>query len=149
MAMAETDAEKVLVFVADGRAYGCPLDAIREIVPFHAATRLAGAPDYVVGLINLRGRLVTVVDLAAQLGSRAAGTTRAAGGSIILLEVASRMVGVLVEEVRDVRPLSAEAVEPIQRDEGGSGMMLRSLARLSDGVVVVLDPDAIVAHVLQ
>src|SRR5687768_573233 len=83
-AMAEPDVTKVLVFVAEDRRYGCPLDAIREIVPLRAATRLAGAPAYVVGLINLRGRLVTVVDLAAQLGTRAVDAARPAGGSIVL-----------------------------------------------------------------
>ena len=145
--MAEPDVTKALVFVAGDRRYGCPLDVVREIVPFRTATRLAGAPEYVVGLINLRGRLVTVVDLAAQLGTRAAGAAQSAGGSIVLLECASRMVGVLVDEVRDVRSVGADAVEPIQRDEGGSGV-LRALARFNDGVAVLLDPDALVAHVL-
>lgn len=145
--MAETDVTKILLFVADDRRYGCPLDAVREIVPLRAATRLAGAPAYVVGLINLRGRLVTVVDLAAQLGTRTTGAAQSAGGSIVLIECAPRMIGVLVDEVRDVRSAGADAVEPIQRDEAGSGV-LRALARLDDGVAAVIDPDALVAHVL-
>lgn len=145
--MADPNVAKLLVFVAGNRRYGCPLEAIREIVPHRSATRLAGAPAHVVGLINLRGRLVTVVDLAAQLGTRAQDEARPAGGSIVLLESASRMVGVLVDEVRDVRSVSADAVEPIQRDEGGS-KVLRALTRLSDGVAVLIDPDALVAHVL-
>ena len=138
----------MLVFVAEGSRYGCTLDAVREIVPYRVATRLPGAPAHVVGLINLRGRLITVTDLAVQLGSRTAGSVRPAGGSIVLLESGSRTVGVLVDEVRDVRPVGPDAVEPMQRDEATPGV-LRALARFEDVIAVVVDADALVAHVLQ
>ena len=146
--MADSDGPRLLVFIAAGSRYGCGLEAVREIVPFRAATRLPGAPAHVVGLINLRGRLVTVTDLAVQLGRRDAASERPAGGSIILLESGARTVGVLVDEVRDVRFVGTTAVEPIQRDESGPGVM-RALARFDDGVAVVLDAEAIIAHVLQ
>jgi purine-binding chemotaxis protein CheW len=140
--------EQLLVFVAEGHRYAVAIEAVQEIVPYRVATRLPGAPSHVVGLINLRGRLVTVTDLAVQLGSRTAGGERPEGGSIILVESGARTVGMMVDEVRDVRPIVPGTVEPIQRDEATPGM-LQSLARFGDGVAVVLDPNALVAHVLQ
>ena len=61
--------ERLLVFVAEEHRYAIAIEAVKEIVPARAATRLPGAPPHVAGLINLRGRLVTVTDLAVQLGS--------------------------------------------------------------------------------
>ena len=147
-ATTEPDSERLLVFAAEGHRYGFVIEAVKEIVPYRAATRFSGAPAHVVGLINLRGRLVTVTDLAVQLGSRAAGSARPVGGSIILVESGARTVGVLVDEVRDVRPVGSGTVEPIQRDAATPGV-LKSLARFGDGVAVILDTDALVALVLQ
>ena len=145
---AEAAGERLLVFAAEGHRYAVAIEAVKEIVPYRVATRLPGAPAHVVGLINLRGRLVTVTDLAVQLGSRAAGSERSSGGSIILVESGARTVGMMVDEVRDVRPIVAGTVEPIQRDEGTPGL-LQSLARFDDGVAVILDMHALVANILQ
>ena len=134
--------------MAAGDRYGCPIDAVREIIPYRAATRLPGAPAHVVGLINLRGRLVAVSDFAVHVGGRDGAAARRTTWSIILVQSGARMVGVLVDEVRDVRPVRPDAIEPIQRHAAASGV-LNALARFDDGPAVVLDADAFVAHVLQ
>lgn len=85
--------------------YGCDIDVVREIVPFRRATRLPGAPAYVLGLINLRGTIVTVIDLGRRLAPERAG---ACEGSIVIVDHGTRVVGVAVEEVMDVRQLAAE-----------------------------------------
>lgn len=146
--MAELEGARLLVFLAGGRRYACSIDAVREIIPARPATRLPGAPSAVIGLINLRGRLVTVVDLAAQLDARDANAPRPGGGSIVLLESGSRMIGVLVDEVRDVRTAAAGATDPLQREESMPAV-LQALARFADGTAVVIDPGALVAHVLS
>jgi purine-binding chemotaxis protein CheW len=148
--MDKAEGTRFLVFEAEGRRYACTLGSVREIVPFRGATRLPGAPPAVVGLINLRGRLVTVVDLSVQLGAREAGGRAGGVGSIVMLGAGTRLVGLLVDEVRDVRPVDAEAVEPIpEAADGQVSGTVRALARLDDGVAVVLDPDAIINDILQ
>lgn len=144
--MAEPGGSRFLVFESAGRRYACSLDAVREIVPFRAATRLPGAPVHVVGLINLRGRLLTVVDLAVYLGGPEGGSRKGAG-SIVLVGSGARVVGVLVDEVRDVRPVADDAVERVTDATIAHGAV-RALARLDDGIAVVLDTDAIVGNVL-
>lgn len=146
--MDESGSARLLVFLADGRRYGCALQAVREIVHYRAPTRLPGAPAHIAGLINLRGRLVTLVDLAMQLGVRSAGQPRTASSSIVLVESGARVVGLIVDEVRDVRPVAADAMESMAEGAGTPGVM-RALARFDDGVAVVLDADAIVSNILQ
>ena len=60
-------AARTLLFRVAGKTYGCDIDAVREIIPYRRATRLPGAPSFVQGLINLRGTIVTVLDLGTRL----------------------------------------------------------------------------------
>jgi len=123
--------------------YGCDIAAVREIVPVRRATRLPGAPTYVSGLINLRGAIVTVIDLAARL----AGTTAAADGAVVLAEHAGKQVGIAVDEVRDVEILAPERFEAATGDIARGGIV-SGLGHLDSGIVVVLDVAAVVRQVM-
>lgn len=135
---------RVLLFGVAGRVYGCEIGAVREIIPFRRTTRLPGAPGYVCGLINLRGSIVTVLDLGLRLG--AAPVDRVAG-SIILVEHDAKSVGVGVDEVRDVQPLPADRIEPAGGDHARGGVV-RGIGHLDDEIVILLDMPAIVRQVL-
>ena len=123
--------------------YGCDIGSVREIVPIRHATRLPGAPPYVRGLINLRGAIVTVIDLAARL----AGTSAAMEGSVVLADHGSKHVGLAVDEVRDVQLLAPDRFEPATGDVARGGVV-RGLGHLDDGVVIVLDVPAVVRQVM-
>ena len=119
-----------LVFRAGGRVYACDVAAVREVVPLDARarlTRLPGAPASVVGLLNVRGKIVTVVDAGALLhGTRASGDGRGAHAMVLIVDCGARGVGLAVERVADVRALRVE--------EGYSQLDVRSLVR--DAVVI-------------
>lgn len=104
-------------------------------------TRVPGAPAYVRGLINMRGTIVTVLDLALRLDPSSAPI---GDGSILLLRHRDRLVGIVVEEVLDLRALEI--------DEGDAGprrgTIVRGMATLDDAPVVVLDLDALIKQVL-
>ena len=55
--------DRSLVFRVSGRAYACQVSAVREVVPLGRVTRLPGAPDTILGLINIRGELLICVSL--------------------------------------------------------------------------------------
>ena len=138
-----TAAARTLLFNAAGRVYGCDIESVREIIPYRRATRLPGAPTYVQGLINLRGTLVTVLDLGRRLD---ASREPVREGSIILAEHGARVVGIAVDEVMDVQAITEE---PIATDAGEAARgLVRGLGRLDDGVVVLVDIHALVAQVL-
>ena len=134
---------RTLLFRVAERVYGCDIEAVREIIPYRRATRLPGAPRYVQGLINLRGTIVTVLDLGARLdGAR----PPVRDGSIILATHGTRVVGVAVDEVMDVRAITEE---PIAASAGDLPRgLVRGLGHLGDGVVVLVDIHALVMQVL-
>lgn len=134
---------RLLLFAVAGTVYGCDIGAVREIVPIRHATRLPGAPQYVRGLINLRGAIVTVIDLAARL----AGGSAALEGSVVLADHGSKHVGLAVDEVRDVQLLAPDRFEPATGDVARGGIV-RGLGHLDDGVVIVLDVPAVVRQVM-
>lgn len=125
--------------------YGCDIDDIREIVPYRQATRLPGAPSYVQGLINLRGTIVTVLDLAVRLDAT---RPAIADGSIMLVALpgSARLVGIAVQEVMDVRVLGP------QNDAGYGGEaaadVVRGLAQIDGSTVILLDIHILVRQVL-
>ncbi len=143
-------AHRYLVFGVGGRLYGCEIDVVREIVPFRRCTRLPGAPPYVCGLINLRGTVVTVIDLGLRLGFAPVDRN---DGSVILAEHAGRLVGLGVDEMRDVQRLAPEEIELATGTDGGyaygsGGGAVRGIARVATGVVVLLDAAPIIRQAL-
>ena len=138
-------AARTLLFRVAGSIYGCDIDAVREIIPYRRATRWPGAPPYVEGLINLRGTIVTVLDLGARRDASRP-PMREGGGSIILAEHGTRVVGVAVDEVMDVQAI---AEEPADAGRGESrGGLVRGLGHLGDDVVVLIDIHTLVTQVL-
>jgi chemotaxis signal transduction protein len=135
-------AQRTLLFRAGGRTFGCVLDAVREIVPQRRATRLPGAPPAVQGLINLRGTIVTVVDLPLWLGGE---QSAARDGSIILVDYGSRVAGLAVDEVLDVQMVAAEDAVGALADRNGA---VRGMGRLGDTVVILLDVTSLVRQAL-
>jgi purine-binding chemotaxis protein CheW len=123
---AELELHRFLLFGVAGRLCACDLDTVREIVPARAATRLPGAPEWVRGLINLRGMLVTVVDLAVRFGSDAeAGHSK----SVIVVEAAGKSFGIGVDEVRDVQSVADDALEEVDAQRAAGGI-IRGLAHV-------------------
>jgi purine-binding chemotaxis protein CheW len=139
-------ARRTLLFRVGSAVYGCDIDDIREIVPFRQATRLPGAPNYVHGLINLRGTIVTVVDLGVLL--EATRERVADEGSIMLVALAgnTRLVGVAVEEVMDVRAVGTARDDVIAERAGSDAV--RGLAHVDGGTVILLDIHSLVRQVL-
>ena len=89
---------KLLCFHVAGQDFGVPIAAVKETIPERPLTRLFLVPPFVAGLINLRGEVVAVLDLAALLGlDRAQESGRRAPKNIVILRAS------LLPDVRDVR----------------------------------------------
>ena len=140
-------AARTLLFRVGPRVYGCDIDCVREIIPWRRSTRLPGAPAHVQGLVNLRGTIVTVLDLAARLEPDAEREGEAHDGrSIILVEHGSRVVGAAVDEVMDVQAIASEPVEEVTG--GAHGGLVRGLGHRGGDVVVLLDIHMLITQVL-
>jgi purine-binding chemotaxis protein CheW len=135
---------RLVLFRLGDRLYGIDLEAVREILPVRRATRLPGSPAYVAGLINVRGTIVTVIDLGARLDGN---SSLAADGSVMLVEHRQKTVGVAVAEVKDVMTLPAESIEHATERDGADASIV-GLGRMDDKVVIILDIHSIIKHVL-
>ena len=123
----------------------CDLAMVREILPVRAATRLPGAPKWVIGLINLRGTLLTVMDLAERFGTEH-GEIR----SIIVAEAGGKSFGLGVDGVRDVQTVGDDAVEAVHGEQSAGGIV-RGLAHVGpEGAEIALlcDVEAIARQAL-
>lgn len=113
-------------------------------------TRLPGAPDVVRGLINMRGTIVTVLEVGVRLDPS---RRPAPDGSILLVRHRDRLVGVVVDEVMDVRQVALDdRVATVPPDggaaEGGARTIMRGMALVDDVSVMLLDLDALITQVL-
>ena len=141
--------ERLLIVEVRGGFYGIDSTTVREIVAVTGATRLPGAPAHVRGVVNLRGQLLTVVDLGHRLTGEPSVTTDEGGardGSIVVITTSDRVLGVLVEDVHDVQELHVVPTERevLARADG----LLTGVGRLGDEVVLVIDIPELVRQTL-
>jgi purine-binding chemotaxis protein CheW len=111
-------------------------------------TRIPGAPAFVRGLINMRGTIITVLDLAVRLDQACPPSE---DGSILLVRHrgGDRVVGIVVDEVLDVRALSIDEGDSDRSISGARSAITRGVAMLDDAAVVVLDLDVLISQVLH
>lgn len=125
-----------VIFRLDRERYGLPLPAIREVlIPPSRYSRVPRSPECIRGVINLRGRVVTVVDVTRLLGLPVAVIQ---GQRVVLLDRGRRDLGVLVTDVDGV-----EALERVGSAPGKASPLVRGVARLKGIAVTVLDPDGV------
>ncbi len=137
----------MLLFRVGDRQYACALTSVREIVPLATVARLPGAPAHVLGVMNVRGAMVTTVDLGLRLAAHAADR---AEGAVLLLEAQGKVLGALVDAVQDVLTLEQGAEEAPPSTAGGdaAAALVRGLVQTSGGVAAILDPGALVRETL-
>ncbi len=99
-----------LSFTLGDEHYGVDILKVQEIRGYDAVTRVPDAPDYIKGVINLRGTIVPVIDLRLKL--RLDDARYDAFTVMIVLNVDNRVVGIVVDSVSDVIPLAADQIRP-------------------------------------
>jgi purine-binding chemotaxis protein CheW len=135
-----------LLFRVGADLYASTITDAQEVIPIRRMTRVPGAPRFVRGLINMRGTIVTVLDLGIRLDLMRPPSD---DGSILLVRHrgGDRIVGIVVDEVLDVRGLSIDDVVDAATS-GARSAITRGVAQLDDKAVVVLDLDELISQVL-
>jgi purine-binding chemotaxis protein CheW len=142
--------ERMALLVVGAHRFAVAIEHIREIIPARPYTPLPGAAAHVCGLINLRGRIVTVLDLGARLGLEPASAHPE--HSVVIVEHGGRLAGLAVGEVSrivDVDPDAltdaAEALRALRVERA----YLRGVGEAGGEVFVAVDPDRIIAPILS
>jgi purine-binding chemotaxis protein CheW len=129
---------EVLVFLLGGEEYGVDILKVQEIRGYDKVTPIPAAPAFLKGVVNLRGIIVPVIDLRLKFGL--ADPKYDAFTVVIILRIAGRVVGIVVDGVSDVVRLAASEVKPAPAlGSVVDGSFLAGLATPGDRMVLLLD----------
>lgn len=139
--MAETKVKEyqLVVFAVGDEEFGVDISQVREIVRLAQITYLPKAPAFIEGVMNLRGQIIAVTDLAKRLGISA--KPRGEATRTIIVEVGNNTVGMIVDSVSEVLRLSGEHVEEVPSliDTEVPEHYIRGVGKLKDRLLVLLD----------
>lgn len=134
----DTIAGKFLGFRLGDEHYGVAVSVVREIIEMQPITKLPRTPHYVLGMLNLRGKIIPVVDLRRKLGlcdGAPAETTR-----IVVIDAGGQRTGVVVDGVSDVLDIAQDQIEaPPHLQKSSSVTYLQGIAKLAARVYILMD----------
>jgi purine-binding chemotaxis protein CheW len=149
---AQTGSTQYLTFVCAGEEYGVEILRVQEIKGWEGVTRVPYTPPYLLGVMNLRGVIVPVIDLRLRFGL----PPRAMDGSTVVIVVrvragaAEKTAGIVVDAVSEVYGVTPENIR--QAPELGAsadGACVRGLTTVDEKMVMLLDIDRLVASCIE
>jgi purine-binding chemotaxis protein CheW len=136
---------QVVVCQLGSESFGLDIGSVYEIIRFQACTAVPAAPRFVDGVINLRGRIIPVVDMASRFGLSRSETTKST--RIIVAGTGGTRVGLVVDAVTEVLMVSEESVEKTPAVASGyDSAYIRGIAKLAGELVILLDLRALFAE---
>jgi len=129
---------ELLTFKLGDEEYGIDILRVQEIRGYDAVTTIANTPDFIKGVINLRGIIVPIVDMRIKfhLGS----VTYSELTVVIILNVAKRVVGIVVDGVSDVIALTAEQIKPAPEFNSSLDMeYITGIGSVDERMIIVVD----------
>jgi purine-binding chemotaxis protein CheW len=140
-----TQRTELISFAIGDEQYGVDIMAVREIKGWSDITHLPRQPDYVRGVLNLRGVMVPIIDLRSRLGGGLTDAT--ALHVVIIVQVQQRQVGLLADRVLDIVAFEAERVQPVPRVASGAGSdCLSGLVNAEAGMIALMDLEKLLAN---
>jgi purine-binding chemotaxis protein CheW len=138
-------AGEYLTFRLGGEEYGIDILRVQEIRSYEQPTRIANAPDYIKGVVNLRGVIVPIVDLRVRLGCAKAEYNHFT--VVIVLNVKGRVVGAVVDSVSDVLELTAEAIRPAppMASNGADNGHLTGIGSVGERMLILMDIESLMS----
>ncbi len=135
---------QLVVFQLGREEFAVEVTQVREIIRMQDITRMPKAPSFVEGIINLRGQIIAVLDLAQRLNLEAA--ERGSETRIIVVEAGDVKVGMIVDSVSEVMRINEEEVEPSPALAADvEAVYLKGVVKLENRLIILLDLTRILA----
>ena len=133
-----TGQTQFISFAIGGEQYGVDIMAVREIKGWSEITHLPKQPDYMRGVLNLRGAMVPIIDLRCRFGQ---GLTEATPlHVVIIVQIASRQVGLLADRVLDIVSFETAQIQSVPRVANGTRIgFLSGLVTIESGMIALID----------
>ena len=135
--MSET--QQLVIFSLAREEYALPITRVQEIIRYTEPRSVASRTRWIRGVINLRGNIVPVCDLAERLGL---GLERPESAKIVIVETATDMAGVVVDDVEEVLTVDEAQLDAVPAAGSAS---IEAIAKIDDRLVILLDPEGIFA----
>jgi purine-binding chemotaxis protein CheW len=127
-----------VTFQLENETYGINVMQVQEILRYSEIAAVPGAPDYVLGIINLRGNVVTVIDTRSRFGLMPAEITD--NSRIVIIEAEKQVIGILVDSVAEVVYLKKSEIEDapnVGTEE--SSQFIQGVTNREDGLLILVD----------
>ena len=142
--LTSSSAREYLTFRLDQEEYGIDILKVQEIRGYEAVTRIANAPEFIKGVINLRGIIIPVVDMRIKfkLGTPVYDQFTV----VIILNLRNRIVGIVVDSVSDVMELPPESLRPSPDvDSIIDNSCITGLGSVGERMLILLDIESLMA----
>lgn len=139
----EREITKVLTFSIGEQIYGIEIPNVVEIIGVPHITTVPGVPDYIKGIINVRSKVVPVINIRSRFGKEEIPYNDRS--SIIIVSSEDIQVGIIVDQIRDVIPVKERHIAKSPDHIGvNNNKFIKYLLEMSDGIKLVLDVNKLV-----
>lgn len=140
----DDDIVQVMSFAIDGRDYGVTIASVQEIKGWVGATRIPNSPDFVIGVMNLRGTIIPIFDMKCRFS-----TVRSIANEnnvIMIVSSNDKTVGILVDKVSDILDVKEQDIMPAPTDDSSIDCtFVDGLISVANGVITILNLDNLFA----
>jgi len=146
--MASDTTTQYFTFTLDGEDYALEISKVREVLDYTTITRVPRVPPFMLGVINLRGNVVPVIDMRLKLGLNAGERTVETCIVIVEIELEGETVqmGSLADSVKAVIDLSDEEISPPPRFGARlNSQFIKGMGKQEDGFLIILDIDRVLS----
>ena len=137
--------DKYMTFKSGNEYFGLKIQYVNEIIQFQAITEIPETEDYIKGLINLRGKVIPVIDVRLRFKQEPFEYNDRT--CIIVINVKSTVVGLIVEQIAEVVEIREENILPppsIGRADKAQNKYVYGIGKVGDAVKLLLDPDKLI-----
>jgi purine-binding chemotaxis protein CheW len=137
--------QQLVVFAIKNEEFGVDITQVKEIVKLLEVTYVPKAPSFIEGVINLRGQIAAIVDLAKRLGFEP--SPRGEATRIIVVEIGNNLVGMIVDSVSEVLKLSSNNIDevPTLIETEVPEHYIRGVGKLPNKLLILLDLDKVLS----
>lgn len=140
----ETQHGRFLTFVVDGEALGVEIAYVKEIIGIQPIARLPDTPAYIKGVINLRGKIIPVIDMRLKFNKQPADYTDRT--CVIVVDIGHYSAGLIVDRVTEVLRIEQNDIVPPPEQSTGQGNYIKGIGKSDGQVKLLLDTEKLLAY---
>lgn len=141
----DTQKDMYMTFKSGNEYFAIGINCVNEIIGFQEITQVPETEDYIKGLINLRGKIIPVIDVRLRFKQEPIEYTDRT--CIIVIEVKSTVVGLIVEKIADVVTIEEDSISPppsLGNRSAAENKYVYGIGKVKDEVKLLLDPDKLI-----